>query len=120
MKILLVEATLTKFNRVKDGSITLNFKTMREMTNDGLALVDKYFQKNGHLAFKLDEVELTDLPTENTQIKGQRSRSQLLRNKILALHFKQGGKQDEFQPVYERWMDKFEQEVQDELDQIED
>ena len=120
MKILLVEATLTKFNRVKDGSITLNFKTMREMTNDGLALVDKYFQRNGHLAFKLDEVDISDIPAENTQIKGQRSRSQLLRNKILALHFKEGGNKDDFTPVYEKWMDKFEQQVQDELDQIED
>jgi hypothetical protein len=120
MLILLVEATLTKFNRVKDGAITLNFKTMREMSNDGLALVDKYFQKNGHLAFKLDEVEITDLPTENTQIKGQKSRSQLLRQKILALHFKKGGNRDDFTPVYESWMNKFEQEVQDELDQLED
>lgn len=120
MKILLVEATLTKFSRVKDGAVNFGFRSMKEISNDGFALMDKYYQKNGHLAFKLDEIELTDIPTENTQIKGQRSRSQLLRNKILALHFKKGGSKDNFTPVYEEYMDKFEQQVQDELDQLED
>jgi len=120
MKILLVEAQLRSFSRVKDGSVNLAFRTLREITNDGFSLMDKYFQKNGHLAFKLDEIELTDIPTENTQIKGQRSRSQLLRNKLLALHFKKGGDRDSFTDFYEAWMDKFDQEVQDELDKLED
>jgi hypothetical protein len=118
VKILLVEAQLKSFGRVKDGAVNLSFRTVREMSNDGIALVDKYYQRNGHLAFKVDEIELSDIPTE--AVKGQRSRSQLLRNKILALHFKNGGNRDDFLPVYEAWMNKFDQQVQDELDQLED
>lgn len=120
MKILLVEATLTKFSRVKDGAVNFGFRSMKEISNDGFALMDKYYQKNGHLAFKLDEIEVTDLPIENTKIKGQKSRSQMLREKIIALHYKKGGTKEGITDFYENFMDRFEQQVQDELDQLED
>lgn len=119
MKILLVEAQLTKFSRVKDGAVNLSFRTMREMNNSAFSLVDKYYQQSGHLAFKMDELDISDIPSENTQIKGQRSRSQLLRTKLFALHMKKGGNKDDFTPVYDAWMNKFDQEVQDELDNLE-
>ena len=120
MNILLVEAQLKSFSRVKDGSVKFSFQSMREMDNEEFALVDQYYQQNGHLAFKLDEVDLSDIPSENTKIEGQRSRSQLLRNKIFALHMKKGGTKSDFDPFYNRTMDRIERALQDELDAIED
>lgn len=120
MKILLVEATLKGFSRVKDGSVKFSFQTIREMSNDGFSLVDKYYQQNGHLAFKIDEIELADIPTENSSVKGQRSRSQQLRLKLFALHMKQGGTKDDFAPFYDAWMNKFDQQAQDALHELED
>lgn len=116
MKILLVEAQLKGFSRVKDGSVKFSFQTLREMSNDGFSLVDKYYQRNGHLAFKIDEIELVDIPTENSSIKGQRSRSQQLRLKLFALHMKQGGTKDDFASFYDSWMNKFDQQVQNDLE----
>lgn len=120
MKILLVEAYLKSFNRLKDGAVTLSFESLGEMDKESFALVDDYYRQKGHLAFKLDAITLADMPTENTSVKGQRSRSQLLRNKLLALHFKKGGSRDDFQPFYEKWMDAFDQSVQRQLDELGD
>lgn len=120
MKILLVEAILTKFSRVKDGSVNLSFRTMREMDNEEFAVVDQYFQQNGHLAFKLDEITVDDIPTENTQVQGQRSPSQTLRMKIFALHMQKGGTKENFTPYYQKVMAHFEQSVQDQIEALKD
>lgn len=120
MKILLVEATLKSFSRVKDGSVKFSFQSMKEMDIEEFSLVDQYYQQNGHLAFKLDEISVDDIPTENTKIVGQKSRSQLLRTKIFALHMKKGGNKHDFTPFYERYMDRIDRAVQDELDAIGD
>lgn len=120
MKILLVEATLTGFNRLKDGSVNLKFTTLQEASKDGFGLMDDYFQKKGHLAFKTDVVEIGDLPTENTRIKGQKSPSQMLRYKLFALHMKKGGTKETFPAYYEKVMAGFERNVQEQLDDLED
>lgn len=120
MKILLVEAQLKSFARLKDSSVNLTFHTMKEMSIDEFSLVDQYYQQNGYLAFKMDEVSVDDIPAENTKIEGQRTRSQLLRTKIFALHMKKGGNKDNFTPFYEKTMDRIDRAIQDELDAIED
>jgi hypothetical protein len=120
MKILLVEAALKSFSRVKDGSVKFNFQSNREMDLKEFSLVDQYYQQNGFLAFKLDEISLDEIPDENTAIKGQRSPSQLLRNHIFALHMKKGGNKDNFTPYYTKVMAGFERAIQNEIDAIED
>lgn len=120
MKILLVEALLTKFNRKKDGSVTLGFETLQEISKEDFALMDDYYRQKGHLAFKMDEISVDDIPTENTKIKGEKSRSQQLRLKIFALHMKKGGNKSNFTPFYDRYMDRIDRAVQEELDELED
>lgn len=121
MKTLLVKAQMTSSpSRVKDRSVNLKFQTAEEISNEDYALMDEYFKQNGWLAFKIDEMEVDDIPTENTNIKGQKTRSQLLRNKIFALHMKKGGSKEDFTPFYERYMDRIDRAVQDELDALED
>lgn len=120
MKALLVETTLTKFARRKDGSVALSFTTLKEINKEDFGLMDDYYRKNGWLAFKRDEIEATDVPTENTRVKGQLSPSQMLRRKIFALHMKKGGTADTFPDYYEKVMAGFENSVQEQLDNLED
>lgn len=120
MKILLVEAVLKSFSRVKDGSVKLSFTTMQEMSQDSFTLVDQYYQQPGFLAFKRDEISLDDMPDDNTQVRGRISPSKALRLKIFALHMKKGGNKGDFTPYYQRIMAQFEQVVQDQIDEIED
>lgn len=120
MRILLVEATLKGFKRNNDMSVTYNFQSLQEIDQDDFSLTDQYFKRNGHLAFKLDEITEDDIPAENTKIKGQKTRSQLLRNKIFALHMKKGGTKADFTPFYEKTMDRIDRAIQDELDALED
>lgn len=121
MKTLLVKAQMTGSpSRVKDRSVNLKFQTLEEISNEDFALMDDYFKQNGWLAFKTDEIEVEDIPAENAKIKGEVSRSKQLRYKIFALHMKKGGKKDNFQPFYERYMDRIDRAVQEELDQLED
>lgn len=121
MNILLVEAIMTSSpSRKKAGSVTLKFETMKEISNDEFSLMDQYYRQPGHLAFKMDEISLDEIPDDNTQIKGQISPSKSLRMKLFALHMKKGGKKDNFTPYYTRVMAQFEQSVQDEIDNIED
>lgn len=120
MKTLLTEAQLTSFARVKDGSIKFTFKSMREMDNDEFALVDKYYQQPGFLAFKMDEIDISDIPTENTKIKGKYTESQILRHKIFALHMKKGGTKENFIPYYNKILAGFQESVQAQLEALED
>ena len=120
MKILLVEAILTKFSRKKDGSVTLGFETLKEISKEEFGLMDDYYRQNGHLAFKMNEISVEDIPNEDAQIKGSKSRSQQLRLKIFALHMKKGGNKSDFTPFYERYMNRIDTAVQEELDELED
>jgi hypothetical protein len=120
MRILLVEAVLKGFKRNDDLSVTYNFKTMQEVSQDDFSLTDQYFKQPGFLAFKLDEIDIDEIPEDNTKVKGQKSRSQMQRLKIFALHMKKGGNKHDFQPFYERYMDRIDRAIQDELDALED
>lgn len=120
MKILLVESHLDSFGRKKDGSVKMTFSTLKEMQPDEFGLVDQYYQQNGHLAFKLDEIDVKDIPVENTEIKGQISPSKSLRYSLFALHMKKGGAKEDFTPYYVKVMAGIEQEVRDQIDELED
>lgn len=120
MKTLLVPASLTGFSRIKDGSVTFKFKSMQELDNDEFALVDKYFNQPGFMAFKMDDIEVGDIPVENTKVKGKYTPSQLLRHKIFALHMKKGGTKENFMPYYTKILTQFEDTVQQKLDELED
>lgn len=113
MKVLLVEATLKRFARKADHSVTLTFETMREMTADEFGLVDQYYQQNGHLAFKIDEIDMSDIPDTNTEIQGQRSDSQYLRSCLYSKHMNSGGTKETFPAYYHKAMQGFASAVND-------
>ena len=119
-RILLVEAQMRGMSRNKDGTVNYSLRSLHEVTNDEFALADQYHQRTGHLAFKLDEIKLEDIPEENTKIKGQISPSKRLRLKLFALHMKKGGTKDTFPEYYEKVIAGVESNVQEQIDQLED
>lgn len=113
MKILLVEAQLRSFGRVKDGSVNYTFRSLGEINAEDFALTDAYYQRNGHLAFKTDEISVADLPENNTIKKGQVSPSKYLQKCLFAKHMKTGGAREDFQAYYEKAIYGFAQAVND-------
>lgn len=113
MKALLVEATLVGFSRKKDGSVKFGFNSMKEISNENFSLIDQYFQRTGWLAFKMDEFNAGDIPTEETNVPGQLSPSQTLRRALFAKHMQAGGTKDTFPAFYAKEMARFEQQVND-------
>lgn len=107
MKTLLLEAQLTRHNRLKDGSVTLTFTTAQEIDADTYLDIDRYWQQNGWMAFKLNENVAVDIPTGDATIKGQISDSQYLRNCLFAKHMATGGTKDTFPAYYHTAMSGF-------------
>ena len=113
MKPLLVKAQLTSSpNRRKDGSITLKFTTMEEMDNDSFSLMDQYWNQNGWLCFKTNDINTDDMPKENATVEGQQTPSQYLRSNLFALHMAKGGRKETFPQYYERMMAQITMNVQ--------
>jgi len=116
MKTLLVEAQLTKVSRVKDGSVNFTFHTAREIDSDEYLLFDKYWQQNGWAAFKINEMEASDIPTEDATLKGQKSDSQYLRACLFAKHMHLGGTKEDFPAYYHKAMQGFAEAVNNSYD----
>jgi hypothetical protein len=113
MKILLLEARLEGFRRLKYGEGSYTFKTLGELTSEAFTLSDRYFQQSGHLAFKMDEFKGDEMPDENTQIKGEITPSQYLRSRLFAKHMAKGGSKDTFPEYYKNAIYGFAQAVDD-------
>lgn len=114
MKTLLVKAQLTSSpNRLKDGSVTLKFSTLEEISNEDFATMDEYWKQNGWLAFKLNDIKEQDLPKENATVEGELTPSQYLRRNLYAKHIAVGGKKEDFPTYYSKVMAGFAKSVQD-------
>lgn len=111
MKSLLAKATLTRMGRLKDGSVNLTFNTMEEIDSDDFKLMDMYYQKNGWVAFKMNEFDGSEIPKENAQVEGSLTPSQELRRSLFAKHMAMGGSKDTFPAYYQKAMAGFKRAV---------
>lgn len=113
-KVLLLEAQLRSYSRVKDGSVNIAFRSNKELTSEELKFIDEYFQQNGWMAFQPNEFKGGEIPQENAEGKpGQISPSQHLRNRLFAKHMATGGSKETFPSYYQRAMEGFAQAVDD-------
>lgn len=113
MKTLLVKAQLSSSpSRKADSSVTLKFTTMEEISNEDFALMDEYFKQSGWLAFKMNEMEVSDLPKENATVEGDLTPSQYLRRNLYAKHMALGGTKETFPAYYNKAMAGFATAVQ--------
>lgn len=113
MDVLLVEAQMKSYGRVKDGSMNLNFRTNREISNEEAKQIDEYYQQNGFLAFKKDEITLDEIPDTNSTVPGAKSPSVLLRTELWKKHMNTGGSKATFPEYYQKAMAGFIQAVED-------
>lgn len=111
--VILVEAQLRSYSRVKDGTMNIGFRTAREMSNEEAKQIDSHFQGNGWLVFKENEPALEDIPDAKAEIKGQVSPSQYLRNRLFAKHMANGGTKEDFPDYYHKAIYGFAQAVDD-------
>jgi hypothetical protein len=111
--ILLVEAQLRGYSRVKDGSMNLSFRTNREISSEEAKQIDEYYQQNGFLAFKKDKPTLDEIPDTNSSVPGAKSPSAILRQELWKKHMNTGGSKATFPEYYQKAMAGFTQAVED-------
>lgn len=83
------EATLDAANRRKDRSITVRFTSMREMTTDEFAALDRLNGQAGWCLFKANELTDEEVPKDQAE-DGRKTTSQRLWA-VLFVYFKQLG-----------------------------
>lgn len=113
MKTLLIKATLKSMSRIKDGSVNIAFNTMEEVSSEDFTLMDQYFRQSGWMAFKMNEFDGSDMPTENAVVEGGKTPSQYLRSCLFSKFMNSGGKKEEFPAYYTKAMDGFAKAVND-------
>ena len=102
--ILLVEAQMKGYGRVKDGSMNLSFRTNREISHEEAKQIDEYYQQNGYLAFKKDKPKLEEIPDFDSSVPGAKSPSKVLRDALWKKHVTTGGKKEDFPEYYQKVM----------------
>lgn len=113
MKPLKLAAQLTKANRRSDDSVAITFVTAEEIGTELFTHIDEYRKQNGFVLFKTNDFTDADIPAENAEIRGQKSPSQILRNRLFAKHMHQGGTKETFPEYYKKAMAWFTQSVDD-------
>lgn len=98
---------MKSYGRVKDGSMNLNFRTNREISNEEAKQIDEYYQQNGYLAFKKDALKLEEIPDGNSSTPGAKSPSKILRDALWKKHVTLGGKKEDFPEYYQKVMQQF-------------
>ncbi len=118
MTRLLIESQLTKYNRLKDGSVSFGFHSNREISSEEIALIDQYFGQSGWLGFQANEIP--QIPAQDAPSDGSLTPSQRLRNTLYAKHIAVGGKPADFQMYYNRVVEGFIQAVKDSIPEQKD
>lgn len=112
MEKILIESKLTKYTRLKDGTVSFGFQTNREISTPEIALIDQYYGQSGWLGFQANEAP--QLPDKDAPIEGS-TPSQRLRNTLYAKHIAVGGQPDTFQMYYNKVMEGFIQAVKNSI-----
>lgn len=98
-----------------DGSLTLRFIT-QEVSKEEIVTAMDYYQSFGYLVFKKNSVSDADIPKGNA-VRDGKSPSQRLRSRLYVYHQeKKIGAPEEFEPWYERQLEKLGQQYLDRLD----
>jgi hypothetical protein len=119
-KVLQVPAILNKFESKADKTVKLTFTTLEGIPADLLALLLSWQDNHGFLNYAIREIEfedLTDLPKIDTsKAPGVKPKSVLMRQVIYKLHVQNGGTKENFQPYYNKTMDKLTKFITDKLE----
>lgn len=95
-----VPVTFEAANRLKDRSVSLRFQTTLEVNNADFAAMDLAVGNAGWVAFKPNEVSLSDIPKELAPEDGFKSPSKRLRNTLYRIWEQQTDQSEDFDREY--------------------
>ena len=113
-KIITVPSILTRISYTKDGGLSLGFST-QEMSNEDKMALSELYQTFGWLAFKSNQIDVLDLPTEDAEDKNK-TPSKRLRAVLYVLAQQEGIPKDKFESYYREHMEKIIDFVKNKLD----
>lgn len=108
-----LQCYLTGYNRKADRSCNIRFET-QELTSEQLLELDKHYQAFGHLLFKENEINLSEMPTEDA-LEGQKTASKRLRA-VMFILWSQRGKNGDFEAFYRVQIEKIIDQIKTKLD----
>ena len=113
-KIITTPAILTRISYTKDGGLSLGFST-QEMTNEDKLALSELYQTFGFLAFKQNQIDISDLPKEDAEDRNK-TPSKRLRAVLYVLLKQKGIKPDQFESFYREKMEQLITIIKDKLD----
>lgn len=116
MKTLKLAAQLNKASRRADDSVAITFVTAEEVNTELFGQIDEWRKQSGFVLFKKNDFALSEIPTANAKIEGQRSPSQRLRLALYAKHMNTGGSKETFPEYYDKVIEGFIQATNDSYD----
>jgi len=113
-KLIKIQAILTRISYMKDGGLSLGFST-QEMSPEDKVVMAELYQTFGWLAFSPNQVDTTDMPTEEAEDK-QKTPSKRLRSVLYVFAKQRGIKPENFEAWYREQMEKIIERVKTKLD----
>lgn len=115
-KTFTIPAILDGVTPRRDGSLTLRFVT-KEVNKDDMVVAMEYYQSFGHLLFKENDVDLSEIPEGNAILDGGKSPSKRLKDRMF-VYYKNAniGDLTNFNKWYENNLEKIGNTYLDRLD----
>lgn len=108
------EATLDSGNRRKDRSVSIKLTSMREMTTEEFAEIDRRMGDAGWVLFAPNELAEADIPKEPAE-DTSKTPSQRLRN-VLFVYWQQLGCPGDFEQFYKAGVEKAINNIKEKLE----
>lgn len=121
-RIIQLPCVLDSANRKKDGSVTLKFVTVKELTTDEYMVVDTYRLANGWLLFSEQEFNEEDIPEEDFEPDISKSQSIQVRDVLWVMYKAKGnntGDKEAWNRYYKTQMQAFKARILGEVHLIE-
>lgn len=97
------EAQLTTYKRhATDMTMSVTFRSAREMTNAEMAVIDQALRREGWVLFKADEFTEADIPKQDTGLGTGKTVSQRMRAALFVEYTQQGDPNEDFDLYYLR------------------
>lgn len=115
-KTFTIPAILDGVTPRKDGSLTLRFVT-QEVSKDDMVVAMDYYQSFGHLLFKENDIDMTEIPEGNAILDGGKSPSKRLKDRMFVA-YKSANPNDttNFNKWYEQQLEKIGQQYLNKLE----
>lgn len=110
-ELLMIPATMSKMYSMADGCLRIQVDADRELKPETSQKFFSMLRHSGYFIFKLQKFtqeDLTNLPEEKREEKGQKTASEILRNRMFVFYREtHGGKTEGFEDWRKRELDQY-------------